>query len=550
MSESLAKQVETTLNINSTSTESNSTTTSAAMRTNISDKEHADEVEAEAVASEADSESAEDARTIELRGKLEEATADLASLPKGHPSTSEKLSYLADCKVKYHHAVDTMTDGPFLEAFQIATQARDHPAADAFAQSLAMYMQMVCCYSLYNVTKQVTWLRESVAFGAEGINRMKDAEYGKPGQAYSARCEHLAGILEKLYEVEGLAKDIASAAAFQRKSVDNTFPEQYPDDSGDFTLYCRHKQWVALCIKKLDKKPNLMVSSIESLITQASKVRPCALEKDGYTDAHIYWFVRFGLYCRLWATSKTPEHLKLLRQRTRELLEWEADDPFCPCHGNKDDPSFSTDPQNPLHVIRRAAGFFDEWFDLDNAASEWSKHLATINTSISLWEETEKGTSRLTFADLQRDLRLTITLQERYRQRYSITRAPRDGWQVDDKTWEISCINLLVSTAERRQLPPSDSIQPFLDGSRRVTFGASHVAPELFSVHSVLEVGKPWDLKAQRFKFIDGDTPLAERWIRQRSDNGKFVLGEARKGRDDDVLEFIANYNKPIATKP
>lgn len=503
------------------------------------DAAEADEARAEAPTA--------DDKTTELWSKVEAAQADLDSLPKGHENTSERLCWLANCKLNYHIAMNTKTEEPFLEALGNAIQARDIPGADVVDQSLSMYMQMVCCYSLYTTTKLATWLHKSVSFGRECIDCMDDVNYPYACKVYSARCEHLAGMLQRLYEVKSLAEHIAGAVEFIGKCVDNTHPDEYRNDgeSGDFLLYTRYKKWVELCVRQMDhqRDPIAVIRSLQGLIDQVTERLPCSLDKDVHYLGHNYWFVRLGLHCRQWAKSKDHEHLQLLRQRTRELIEWENNDPFCNCHANKDDLSMSGDPNDPLQVIRRAAGFFDEWFGLDDADGMWSEHIATIDTSIALWEEASKSVSRLTFADLKLDLYPTSQLRSRFKQKYMITGNPRDGWEADNKEWEACQIGMLhkASNLDEDCHPPGSSIVPLLEG-RLVSAGSSCVTNRAYNVHPVLELGKPWHLDTQRFKFVAGDDPIIERWIRERSDDGEFVLGGALEGRDDDVFEFLADY--------
>lgn len=526
MTDSLVEQVDTTLKISEDGED-------VVERVNRSE-DGSDHEEKGRVDDEEADEPAESEQVRENRRLLEEAQSELAELPETHEDRPRKMLRVASAMDTLYCSKGYEAEEPFLEALKLCNEVRESVGPDEWDQTAAMYFQCDISFSLYFVDKDVSYLHMAVAFGRESITWMIDRNYRETGSAYSGRCELLARVLKKLFDVENLTEHINNAVVFQGKCVDGTGREE-DNDEGSTVLYSRYKVWAALWVRLMDRRPEL---KIDDLIEQIEEKFPCGLDDEGRVD-HNYWQIRFGMQCRRWARTKDDDHFVVILQSGGELLKWEANDPACSCHGNEDDQKFCSDPDDANHVIRRAAGFFDEWFRMDDSDSEWYNHLASINTSLALWEAAYDNVSRETFADVQKDLLPLQRMQGRLQTKYEITKNPDDGWQYDNKAWESSQLSILSDHLARGVAQPDHFLSDYFDDGKFTAYGTSIVAQQEYSVWGAGGVKKPWNLDDMRFKFLNGEW-TEENWIRERSADGKFILGGAESPRDLDIFKFLA----------
>ncbi|KAJ9657657.1 hypothetical protein H2198_004185 [Neophaeococcomyces mojaviensis] len=474
-----------------------------------------------------------------------EAKSRLRALPPDHQDIPKVMLSIVNHMADYHVSARIVGEGQLIHALDIASEAEGLAPSDDFWRGSAIYSQMAVCYTLYKQTKNIDWLRQGVELGSETVKFMQDREDDiNPvffRVLYSGKCERLSEGFKMLYDVEAEPTQIEKAVRWQGISVDSTEPDDYQED-GLGKRYWRFKLWCDLWVRLMDVRDDLALSGVIHL---AAEHHPCDIRNKEMRSACSNFFNVLALECRQWAITRNPEHLKAIYDRTKDLLKSEAEDRS----SDTEPPKYAYDAENPKHVIRRAAKFFDWYYDVEESESSWSTHLRTIETAIALWEQVHAGIGRETLDDLQEDMYPVLRIRDLYWQKYRITNVATDGWRYDDLNYESTNMNVTIQMLGCVQ-GETKRIDQISEGSSACTIGSSVVTGQTYTIWSSTPATLVMDMGSQRFKFLrrgDDGPPTIEDWISGRTDDGKFILGGAIRGRDDDVFEFLRSYSsKPI----
>jgi len=471
---------------------------------------------------------------------LQEAEIRLQALPSGHPDIPKEMLSVAGHVADYYVSAGVIDEGKLIQVLEIASKAEGLAPPDDFWRGSAIYTQMRLCYTLHSQLRNIDWLKKGVKFGTEALKFMQDHTGDLPLASYqvlySERCARLAGGYKMLYDEEKKADQIENAFKWQEQCVNATDPDIY-EDYGLARQYWRHKSWCDLWVDLIDVKPDLTLSTIIHIMSENLS---CSITDQNDSLAYQNFFNVFTLECRQWQHTGDPKDLEAILNRSQTLLEKEATDRT----SDPDVDDYSYDPQNPQHVIRRAAEIFGYHTGINDLASQWYNHIATIDTGIGLWEHVRTGIPRKTVNDLQQDLAPICWIRDYYGRKFDITKNVTYGWRYENLDIESTNVNNIIQIFQGKE-PLAEELESLTREGKGCTIGQSEVTGQMFIVWAT--PGTLATYTSPRLKFLtkDGDgPPTVEDWISGFSEDRKFVLGGAVEGRDDDVFKFVREYNK------
>lgn len=473
----------------------------------------------------------------ESLNNIKEREQKLALLSKDDKDRPQALLDVASHIADHHVLAKTEGIEDLLRALDLTKEAYETSQPDNFWHGSALFSRQAICLTLYNATGDPDWLqkgqdagRESIAFLEAHEQEINPAFYKT---FYSMRSARLASCLKAMYddpEIGGERAQLESALVWQGNATDACCCEQHCP--GNFENHMEYfRKWCQWCILLSDVKDDFHMTGVLDLALSKANGLGIGFQETG----HYYNILH--LLARQWAQTKKPEHLDQLIEKARDyarsLIERDRGGQYV------------TDATNDLHVLRAYATVFEE--EVQNEFPIFKEHLPSVETVVALWEEVFSRIGWKTVSDLQEATDPVIHLTELYGDRYNLSKIPEHGWMYDDMNYR-NCqmcvtISLLKDTGKEEI--------SFSEGSMSSTIGTSIVTGQKFIVWEE-GADKKWDMRKVRLVFMETDEnskPTAENWIRGYNDDGTYDIGGAIEGRDDDVLEFIKNYSKPLAAK-
>jgi len=466
---------------------------------------------------------------------IKERERKLALLSKDDKDRPQVLLDVASHLADHHTLAKPEGVEDLLRALKLAKEAYETGEPDNFWRGSALFSQLAISHTLYIGTSDPGWLQKGQSAGRESIAFIEAHEQemhpGSYKTFYSMRSARLAGCLKAIYDdptIGGDRSQLESAVVLQGNATDACCCEEHcPGNFGKHMEYFR--TWCHWCVLLTDVKDDFDMTGVLEL----ALTKPHSLGIGFQESGHYYNVLH--LLARQWVKTKTPEHLvkliEMARDHTRSLIERDGGGQFI------------TDTTSDLHVLRAYARVFEA--EMQGEFPIFKKHLPSIETAVALWEEVLSRIGCKTLSELLEAMDPVVHLTELYGDRYNLSKVPEHGWKYDDMNYR-NCqmavsIQMLESTGKEEVW--------FCEGTMSSTVGTSIVTGQGFMAW---EHGaeKKWELRKLRLTFVktgEDCKPTVDNWIRGYNDDGTWEVGGAIPGRDDDVLEFLKNYDKPIA---
>lgn len=474
-----------------------------------------------------------------LWNQLEAARAALDALPEDDPQRPEKLLAVASTMGDYHNEAEIKGEGQLLLALDIAAEAEGLAPKDDFWRGSSLFTSMALCLSLYWSTKVMDWLPKAIEFGKEALKFLEEHENSMTPvyyrMIYAGRAEKLSRVYQSMYdeaEDGGDIRTLQEASHWRARAVDYTIPEDHIE-GGDLKRWERFRDFCNIQIRIFD----VVTDGDWDRLVDLALSQPCDITDSERPTSQYNWWNVFYLMARRWSVTRNPDHLQSLLDHVKELWNLEI----------KPTETYTCDAEDNQHLLRIAAVNFDR----DHSEGTlWEKHLNSIQTAIALWEEVRSHIGCETVDDVEEVMQPVVWLTDLYARRYWKTLKAADGWAYDDINLENCNMSVTLSmfSNQSETSSPSRRLSILNKNVHSSTVGESIVTKLKFTISH-----KGPGFGSRRLMFVTGkdfdEKPSLDNWVRDRTDEGTYVLGGAIRGRDDDVFEYLENYYKPISTE-
>lgn len=481
----------------------------------------------------------------DLRLRLDETT-------EKDPKRYVILYQVAVAMGNYHDAADINGEGelPFglellAKAERLAPEAKDIAEMDDNYCGMAINTQMTICNSLFQSTNDPNWLHKGIEHGERLMLYMEDTrDYMNAAlyrMLYSNRCERLAKAYYDLYTHSDATSDgtlMQHAVRSQGIAVDHTIPYEWAS-GGELKKHNRFLTFLDMKVEQLssgigeDQNWDALVDLTNSF--------PHNISMEDNEEARIStrnYFEYLCILARRWADTRQDNHLDELLDHAQEYCK----------HLKKNDTLFDDGSRELfLHV---AAEQFSSWTD---ESSRWARHIPSIDVAIALWQKL-RPEGIATVGDIYKHGTPVAYLIGLYERRYDMTKKAADGWTYDDLATISSRLNAATSLLKAldRDGESAKSHKPWFPDPESTSM---NYKTSIIGLRTTMICDKPsFDFSSHRLQFVivNDDKnwrPTIENWVRERTDDGEYLLGGAVEGRDDDVIEYVRNWDNSSSKK-
>lgn len=454
----------------------------------------------------------------------------------------QQMMCTAERIAQYYYCLPGRKDNCRLQrALDLAEKAEnfrpDDGEPDSTIVSYAMYMRGRICRLLYLDTSEISWLHKA-------IKHSRDSVVATPNERsyrylLSLRYDSLAMMLETLYLVtftQGpdvqndpeLYNELLEAALF---AAEYTVPEDYTSHlSGETTAHSRILRWFR--VRYMGQTSENGTLDWDHMIGLGSRYPGskwgCANASsiyDGPTPEQAWAVIE--ILARRWAHTRTTEHKEALLDYTRTNLIPDSSDESIFYELGR------------LSQSRLTGG---EGYDC-----LFRFHLPTLNVTKALWEEylalnePKDGAFWQSVVDFNRNFVAVDDLAQVQYRIHKCTKNPQDAWAYDDLRWQAIRKMFLW---QGWSLEASEYSFPAINPT-------PVVIAEFSAIDGETKIQTWWvpgmSLRTPRLRFLklskEDEAPKVDNWISDRTSDGRFVLGGAVKGRDDDVLWFLSGFS-------
>ena len=475
--------------------------------------------------------------------RCQELDRELAAISEDDPSRWVKMNTLAGAIGDYHSKANIRDEGRMIAALEMSATAEAQSPPGDFLRGSAMFTQMMLCFTLWDLTGLIDWMQKGVEFGCESVAYLKQNPNVAPSvyrRLLANRNEAVAVGYLKLFEhsaEQSAFENLELCVAHQGPAVDFTVPSELGDEGirkrfDRFMTYCEVvTRWQAY--RSIEEQENTWDHLIGLVLSLHF------YEEDDQLHRAMLWNL-CALLTRRWVLTQREDHMDALLQKTVEEMR----------AGRTTARVWSENADIRQHVVRVAANRF--LAEIDDTPI-WRDHLQSIDAAIAIWEEVRKGISKDTVGDLRESLDPLIRVRDLYERRYKITKKPVDGWTSERLIILSTHISNVVHMNESSNKDDEDldSNSWVMPGAISCVIGTSIVTGSMFTLFRTS--GHELDdcrLMFSRGNSVDEDwVPTIDNWIREWRDDGTYALGGAKKGQDDDVFEYVMDYNKKLERK-